>query len=578
MCGICGFYGRKDRPLLEAMAGVLAHRGPDDSGFYEDELMSLGHRRLSIIDLSPQGRQPMANEDNTIWLAFNGEIYNFRDLRAELEKKGHSFRSHTDSEVILHSYEEYGLECVDNLRGMFAFALWDTKKRRLVICRDRIGKKPLYYWQNGERLLFASEIKSLLCCREIPREVNRDGFYSFLAFQYVPGVETAVKNIFRVPPGNILIAENGTVKLREYWSIRKIVNSGEDNSPDQAVERMGHLLEESVRLRLVSDVPLGVLLSGGLDSSSITALISRGGVKSIRTFSAGFGEESDELKYARIVSREFNTEHREFIVRPDNLALTLKKIVWHMDEPIADGGAFATYMIAEVIKQYVKVILVGEGADELFAGYSWHRLAGPGFAFVPQALKSRAYFYLNTFYRGKKNHPDIYHGFEERFNLKGVRRDFLSRMMFFELENLLPNCLLMKVDKMTMAHSLEARAPFLDHKLIEFAAALPAGFKIRGCTNKYILRKFMEKKLPPEIVNRKKRGFLVPIAKWLNGELKEYAEDILLRKDSFSACAIGLERIRPLFAPQRGLRELENKIRLWRLLVFELWVNLNSLK
>ena len=578
MCGICGFYGRKDRPLLEAMAGVLAHRGPDDSGFYEDELMSLGHRRLSIIDLSPQGKQPMANEDNTVWLAFNGEIYNFRDLRAELEKKGHSFRSHTDSEVILHSYEEYGLECVDNLRGMFAFALWDTKKRRLVICRDRIGKKPLYYWQNGERLLFASEIKSLLCCREIPREVNRDGFYSFLAFQYVPGVETAVKNIFRVPPGNILIAENGTVKLREYWSIRKIVNSGEDNSPDQAVERMGHLLEESVRLRLVSDVPLGVLLSGGLDSSSITALISRGGVKSIRTFSAGFGEESDELKYARIVSREFNTEHREFIVRPDNLALTLKKIVWHMDEPIADGGAFATYMIAEVVKQYVKVILVGGGADELFAGYSWHRLAGPGFAFVPQALKSRAYFYLNTFYRGKKNHPDIYHGFEERFNLKGVRRDFLSRMMFFELENLLPNCLLMKVDKMTMAHSLEARAPFLDHKLIEFAAALPAGFKIRGCTNKYILRKFMEKKLPPEIVNRKKRGFLVPITKWLNGELKEYAEDILLRKDSFSACAIGLERIRPLFAPQRGLRELENKIRLWRLLVFELWVNLNSLK
>src|SRR3989338_6635270 len=578
MCGICGFYGRKDRPLLEAMAGVLIHRGPDDSGFYEDELVSLGHRRLSIIDLSPQGRQPMANEDNTVWLVFNGEIYNFQDLRAELENKGHSFRSHTDSEVILHSYEEYGLDCVDNFRGMFAFALWDTKKRRLVICRDRIGKKPLYYWQNGERLLFASEIKSLLCCREILREVNRDGFYSFLSFQYVPGVETAVKNIFRVPPGNMLIAENGTVKLREYWSIRKIVNSGGDISPDKAIERMGHLLEESVSLRLVSDVPLGVLLSGGLDSSSITALISRSGVKSIKTFSAGFGEESDEFKYARIVSGEFNAEHREFIVRPDNLSLMLKKIIWHMDEPIADGGAFATYMISEVVKEYVKVILVGEGADELFAGYSWHRLAGAGFALVPGAIKNRAYFYLNTFYRGKKNQPDIYHGFEERFNLKGVRRDFLSRMMFFELENLLPNCLLMKVDKMTMAHSLEARAPFLDHKLIEFAAALPAGFKIRGCTNKYILRKFMEKKLPPEIVNRKKRGFLVPITKWLNGELKEYAEDILLRKDSFSACAIGLERIRPLFVPQRGLRELENKIRLWRLLVFELWVNLNSLK
>ena len=575
MCGICGFYGRKNRPLLEAMAGVLAHRGPDDSGFYEDELMSLGHRRLSIIDLSPQGKQPIANEDNTVWLAFNGEIYNFRDLRAELEKKGHSFRSHTDSEVILHSYEEYGLDCVDNFRGMFAFALWDTKKRRLVICRDRIGKKPLYYWQDSRGLIFASEIKSLLCCRDIPRQVNQEGVYSFLAFQYVPGVETAVKNIFRVPPGNMLIAENGTVKLREYWSIRKIVNSKGDVTADKAVERMGHLLEESVRLRLVSDVPLGVLLSGGLDSSSITALISRIGVKSIRTFSAGFGEENDEFKYARTVSREFNTEHREFVVRPDNLALTLKKIVWHMDEPIADGGAFATYMIAEVVKQYVKVILVGEGADELFAGYSWHRLAGPGFAFVPEALKSRAYFYLNTFYRRKNKQPDIYKEFKRHFNPGVCRKDFLSRMMFFELENLLPDCLLMKVDKMTMAHSLEARAPFLDHKLVEWAAALPGEQKIRKSANKYILRKFMEDKLPAEIVNRKKRGFLVPITKWLNGGLKKYAEDILLRKDSFSACSLGLERIRPLFVPQRGLWELENKIRLWRLLVFELWFNLN---
>lgn len=563
---------------MEAMTGILVHRGPDDSGFYEDELVSLGHRRLSIIDLSSQGKQPMANEDNTVWLVFNGEIYNFRDLRVELEKKGHIFKSHTDSEVILHSYEEYGLECVDNFRGMFAFALWDNKRRRLVICRDRIGKKPLYYWQKGERLIFASEIKSLLCCQDIPREVNKDGFYSFLAFQYVPGVETAVKNIFRVPPGNMLIAENDRVMLREYWSIRKIVNSREDNSPDQAVERMGHLLEESVRLRLVSDVPLGILLSGGLDSSSIAALISRSGVKSIRTFSAGFGEESDEFKYARIVSREFNTEHREFIVRPDNLALTLKKIVWHMDEPIADGGAFATYMIAEVVKQYVKVILVGEGADELFAGYSWHRLASPGFAFVPEALKSRVYFYLNTFYRREKKQPDIYKEFKQRFNLGDCRRDFLSRMMFFELENLLPNCLLMKVDKMTMAHSLEARAPFLDHKLVELAAALPTEQKIRKSVNKYILRKFMEDKLPAEIVNRKKRGFLVPITKWLNGELKKYAEDMLLRKDSFSACALGLERIQPLFFRQRGLRELENKILLWRLLIFELWFDLNIRK
>jgi asparagine synthase (glutamine-hydrolysing) len=578
MCGICGFYGSKDRMLLEAMSGILAHRGPDDSGFYEDELVSLGHRRLSIIDLSPQGRQPMCNEDASVWLTFNGEIYNFRDLKGSLEAKGHIFRSHTDSEVILHSYEEYGLECVDNLRGMFAFALWDSKKRRLVICRDRIGKKPLYYWQSGERLIFASEIKSLLLCRDIPREINREGFYSFLAFQYVPGAETAVKNIFRVPPGNMLIAENGKVSLREYWSVSKIGNSKVDIPADKAIERMGTILEESVRLRLVSDVPLGVLLSGGLDSSAITALISRSGVKSIRTFSAGFGEESDEFKYARIVAKKYETEHIEFTVKPDNLALMLKKIVWHMDEPIADGGAFATYMISEVVKQYVKVILVGEGADELFAGYSWHRLAGGVFALLPESAKRRIYFYLNTFHRGKKNQPDIYKEFRGRFNFDGLRMDFLSRMMLFELENLLPNCLLMKVDKMTMAHSLEARAPFLDHKLIEFAAALPAEFKIRSSVNKYILRKFMENKLPAEIINRKKHGFLVPISKWLNGELKEYAENILLRQDSFSSGALGLERIRPLFCRQRGLRELENKILLWRLLVFELWFDLNIRK
>lgn len=575
MCGICGFYGIKDRRSLEAMSGVLVHRGPDDSGFYEDELVSLGHRRLSIIDLSRQGRQPIANENNTVWLAFNGEIYNFRPLRAELKEKGHIFKSHTDSEVILHSYEEYGLECVDNFRGMFAFALWDTRKKRLVICRDRIGKKPLYYWHSGEKLAFASEIKSLLCCRDIPREVNKDGFYSFLAFQYVPGMETAVKNVFRVPPGNMLIAENGRVTLREYWSIRKIVNSRVDIPADKAIERMGHLLEESVRLRLVSDVPLGVLLSGGLDSSAITALISRSGVKSIRTFSAGFGEENDEFKYARMVAQKYETEHIEFTVKPDNLAIMLKKVIWHMDEPIADGGAFATYMISEVVKQYVKVVLVGEGADELFAGYSWHRMAVGSFSLIPKAIKSRFYFYLNTFYRRRKNLPDIYKKFKNNFNLEGQRRDFLSRMMLFELENLLPDCLLMKVDKMTMAHSLEARAPFLDHKLVEFAVALPAGQKIRNSVNKYILRKFMENKLPPEIIGRKKHGFLVPITKWLNGELKEYAEQILLRQDSFSTQVLGLDNIRSLFTRTIGLQELENKILLWRLLVFELWFDLN---
>ena len=516
----------------------------------------------------------MCNEDKTIWLVFNGEIYNFRDLRSGLEAKKHIFKSHTDSEVILHSYEEYGIECVNDFRGMFAFALWDTKRRRLIICRDRIGKKPLYYWHNGEKLIFASEIKSLIRSSEIPRVVNMDGFYSFLAFQYVPGIETAIKNIFRVPPANMLIMEDGNIKLREYWSVKKNTDIHCKDSHEKAIARMGGILEEAVSIRLVSDVPLGVLLSGGLDSSSIVALISRSGAKDIKTFSVGFGEKDDELKYAKIVSERFSTEHREFVVSPDNLAVMLEKIVWSMDEPIADGGAFATYMVAEIVKQYVKVILVGEGADELFGGYSWHRLSSPYFGFVPEVVKKRLYFYLNTFYKKGENQPDIYKGFEKLFSLKGKSPDFLSAMTLFELSSLLPNCLLMKVDKMTMAHSLEARAPFLDHKLIELAVSLPPNFKIRNFTNKYILRKFMEKKLPPEIVNRKKRGFLVPVGKWLSGELRSYARDSLISKNGFSAQMLGLGKIESLFKPRKGLGALENKILLWRLLIFELWVSL----
>lgn len=575
MCGICGFYGIRNRHLLESMTAVLSHRGPDAEGFYEDDFVSLGHRRLSIIDLSPQGKQPMCNEDGTIWLVFNGEIYNFQDLRNGLEAKGHIFKSRTDSEAIIHAYEENGLECVENFRGMFAFALWDTNKKRLVICRDRIGKKPLYYWWNGERLIFASELKSLIRCQEISKTVNLEGFHAFLAFQYIPGVETAIEDIKRVPAGHMLILENGNMRQREYWSIKKITNICWQGSEKKALNEIHNRLQESVSMRLISDVPLGVFLSGGLDSSSIVALMSKSGMKSIKTFSVGFGERSDELKYAKIVSKEFNTEHREFIVNPNSLIGSLEKIVWYMDEPIADGGAFATYMVSEIVKQYVKVVLVGEGADELFGGYSWHKLASPYFNFIPRTIKKHFYFYLNTFYRGWKDNCDIYKRFEGLFNSENRHQDFLSEMTFFEMGNLLPNCLLMKVDKMTMAHSLEARVPFLDHTIVEFAVNLPAAFKIRNFTqDKYILRKCMDKMLPHEIAKRKKHGFLIPVRKWLRGELKGYVHDLLINKNSFSAQVIGLERLKVLTAPQRGLKALEHSIMLWRLLIFELWIGL----
>lgn len=571
MCGICGFYGFKDEVLLNKMCQTIQHRGPDQSGMYISDKASLGHRRLSIIDLSENGKQPMTNEDRSLYLIFNGEIYNFQSLRDGLLKKGHNFKSSSDSEVILHSYEEKGLGCVEDFRGMFSFAMWDSKRDRLILCRDRLGKKPLYYWWNGKRLVFASEIKSLMECSYIDKEVNMDGYSNYLAFQYVPGAETIVKNVYRLPPGHMLILEHDNITVKRYWNLYDIKPQSWSGSEAEACEKLKELLAESVSLRLISDVPVGVLLSGGLDSSSVVAMMSVAGAKEIKTFSVGFGEKDDELGYAKIIAERFQTDHHEFTIKPDNLMNLLEKIVWHLDEPIADGGAFATFLVSEVVKDYVKVILVGEGADELFCGYSWHKMASPYFDFFPKAVKKRLYFYLNTFYRGWENYPVVYKKFEDMFDAGDGSGDFLSMMSFFEMQNLLPNCLLMKVDKMTMAHSIEARAPFLDHKLLEFVVALPREYKINGLTGKYILRKAMEGILPQEIVERKKRGFLIPLDKWMESGLKWYANEVLMDDSSFSKNFLGNEMLCKLFRPQRGLRRIEYNILLWRLLIFEVW-------
>lgn len=570
MCGICGFHGFRDDSLLDRMCSSIKHRGPDQEGLYIEDKVSLGHKRLSIIDLSSYGKQPMTNEDESLWLSYNGEIYNFQDLMSDLKSKGHTFKSHTDSEVILHSYEEKGTECVSNFRGMFAFALWDKGRNRLVLCRDRFGEKPLYYWWDGKRFVFASEIKALLECQYIPREVNKEGFYSYLAFQYVPGIETAIKNVYRVPPAHMLILENNTITFLKYWDINTINTETWRGSEQEALENLRLLLKESVNMRLVSDVPLGVLLSGGLDSSSVVSLMSDTGAENIKTFSVGFGEKGDELEYAKSVSRKFGTEHREFIIRPTNLIKTLDKIVWHLDEPIADGGAFATFLVSEIVRDYVKVILVGEGADELFGGYSWHKLGSPYLDLIPKLVKKRLYFYLNTLYRGWDNASDVYKRFEELFCMNN-RKSFLYNMSLFEINNLLPNCLLMKVDKMTMAHSIEARAPFLDHKLVEFVFALQRNYKIRGITGKYILRRVMKDSLPQEILERKKRGFLVPLDRWLEGGLSEYAKEVLTDKHAFSKEFLEKEWLLDLFKPRRGLVGLEYRVILWRLFIFEIW-------
>ena len=572
MCGICGFYGFKDDDVLEKMCHAIRHRGPDQAGTYTSDNVSLGHRRLSIIDLSTHGRQPISNEDESLWLTYNGEIYNFQELRSDLESKGHVFKSHTDSEVILHAYEEKGLECIDDFQGMFAFALWDSGRDRLILCRDRLGIKPLYYWWDGKKLVFASEIKSIIKYPNLPRKVNLEGFYSFLAFQYVPGEETAIKNVYRLPPAHMLVLESGNIVLKEYWNLGSAEIESWKGSEQEALDHLGELLTKSVDMRLISDVPLGVLLSGGLDSSSIVASMVDSGMSTVKTFSVGFGENNDELKYAGIVSRYFNTEHHEFIIRPKDLADTLERIVWHLDEPLADGGAFATFLVSEVVKNHVKVVLVGEGADELFGGYSWHKLASRYLSVAPEVIKKKIYFYLNTFYKPLNGLPDRYGYFSALFDNENLdRKSFLSKMSNFEIKSLLPNCLLMKVDKMTMAHSIEARVPFLDHTLLEFVSTLPKSYKVHGLTGKYILRKAMKGRLPKEILERRKRGFMIPLDRWMEEGLREHAREVLKDSSSFSKELLGEKRLQELFTTHRGLKGIESRVLLWRFLIFEVW-------
>ena len=572
MCGICGFYGFRDDVLIERMCKVLAHRGPDQEGKYTSENVSLGHRRLSIIDLSDRGRQPLTNEDETLWLVCNGEIYNFQELRSALRERGHIFYSDSDSEVILHSYEEKGLQCVDDFRGMFSFALWDSKEKMFILARDRVGIKPLYYFEDGGKFLFASEIKSILEDKRIEREVDYHSYYSYLAFQTTLGEDTMFKNIKKLAPGHILIYKNRKITLKKYWDLPLAEDTGYQKSERHCADRVYELLGESVKMRLMSDVPLGVLLSGGLDSSSIVALMSQSVNQPIKTFSVGFNQPDDELGYARLVADHFKTDHRELMIKPHDLVRVLEKIVWHMDEPLADGGAISTYLVAEQVKEHVKVILVGEGGDEIFGGYSWHNLGMPFFKFIPEAVKLRLYFYLTTFYRKKRaQNKNMYREFKSLFRELNKSKDPLLRLTSFEIKCLLPNSLLMKVDKMTMAHSLEARVPFLDHELVEYSTVIPSGHKIRRLTGKYILRQAMRELLPHEIVKRPKHGFLVPLNSWLKNELKEYAQELLLSPESHARKFFPEKEIRSLFVKRSKLKDIENTSLLWRLLVFEVW-------
>lgn len=580
MCGICGIIahnrnGSVSEDVLRRMCAVMKHRGPDDEGVYIDNKgfsAGLGHRRLKIIDLTEAGRQPMANEDGSLWLVLNGEIYNYPQLRKDLKDKGHQFRSNTDAEVVLHLYEDFAENCLSYLRGMFAFAIWDEKQGKLFLARDRLGKKPLIYYYDSHHLCFASEFSALLASGLIDKSINFKAIDQYLTFGYVPAPATIYKGIFKMLPGHYAIFQKGKLNIQKYWALdysHKIAIS----EKEAAQELIRHL-KEAVKLRLVSDVPLGVFLSGGLDSSTVTALMSQLANK-IKTFSIGFDESDfNELEYARTIARRFSTDHREFMVEPKALEV-LPLLVERYGEPYADSSAIPTYYVAKETKKYVTVALNGDGGDESFAGYdryqamvlahSYNRL--PAFfrdglrrasiSLVPNGLnfkkrrKRLRRFFENAslpFYSRYCRWVCIINDIEknklysERFKNQlnnGKPADWLrdypnlssdmelvDRLMAIDIKTNLANDLLVKMDIASMANSLETRSPFLDHKLMEFVAKLPAKYKLKTFVKKYILKKAIKDFIPKENLHRRKMGFAVPVGEWFRADLKDFLCDI----------------------------------------------------
>ena len=621
MCAICGILNFNpadtvDANVMAGMAETLVHRGPDDDGFLIDGQAGLGFRRLSIIDREG-GHQPILNEDGSAAIVFNGEIYNYRDLAASLTASGHVFSTRSDTETILHAYEEHGEDCVNLLRGMFAFAIWDRNKRKLVIARDRVGIKPLYYYQNGRFLAFASEIKALFQIAGIPCDVDPEALDQYLALRYVPGPRTMFRNIFRLQPGHMLVADPSGVRIRKYWDFEF---NQQSISPAEAREKFEHLIEESVRMHLVAEVPLGVALSGGLDSSALLALMSKirgadGGSTRIKTFSVGYEEssaeerESSEFEYARMAATAFGSEHYEYRLSAKAFEEFIPRLVWHLDEPLADPSCIPLHYISKLAREHITVILSGEGADEILAGYNIYgrmlamnrmneripqmgRLAPMLAKFAPSE-KLRRYVRMSG-----QSIEDRYRGVCKGFGTESLNhligadrtqaagqsideiyrshfRDVaaaspLNRMLYVDAKVWLPDDLLLKADKMTMANSLELRVPFLDHRLIEFAGTLPDNLKIGKEGPKTLLRQAMRGILPNPILDRPKKGFPVPLSSWLRGPLRQFTRENLMATQS--ACRSWLDSgtvERMLTEHERG--KVDRSQELWALLVFEFW-------
>jgi asparagine synthase (glutamine-hydrolysing) len=616
MCGIAGIVSRADQRVeaatIHRMCQAIVHRGPDDEGIFVKHSTGFGMRRLSIIDLTG-GHQPVFNEDRSVWVVFNGEIYNFQQLRSELESAGHRFSTNSDTEVIVHLYEEMGRDCVHKLRGMFAFALYDERRRKALIARDRLGEKPLHYAFDGERLLFASEIKSILAVAPELAQTDRQALRQYIQFAYIPDPATSFLGIKKLPPGHLLELEDGKLCVSQYWDLPEYGTHSPANE-EECLEELEYRLSEAVTMRLIADVPLGAFLSGGADSSTIVALMARASSRPVKTFSIGFRQkEFDETSYARLVAQKFGTEHHELILEPD-VVNSVETITRSLEEPFGDASALPTYYVSCLARQHVTVALSGDAGDEIFAGYDRYRVCLRDRSFswipawtrriyrehihqlVPRRAPGRSLSYsislpwqeryledvsLRPVQRqmallsedfmtpapGEPDPFDLFRGYME----SAPTQDPLSRLLYLDSKTYLPADILTKVDRMSMLTSLEARAPMVDHVFLEWATGLTSKWKMRGGQQKYILRKLAERVgVPKEALYRPKQGFALPLVHWTRHELKDLILTVLLEPRTLQRGYFNPRGVRQLL--DEHFRSRRNHAgRIWRLLMFELW-------
>ncbi len=627
MCGICGLiYSDPQRTpapgLLEAMTQVIQHRGPDDEGQFIDGPIGLGSRRLSIVGLG-DGHMPMSSDDRRVWVVYNGELYNHPDIKKRLTAKGHRYRTGADTESFIHLYREYGDEFLEQTQGMFSLALWDADRQKLILARDRLGIKPLYYQWDRKALRFGSEIKSILCDAEVPREIEPEALNFYLAYLSAPAPYSMFKGIKKLLPGEMLIYRDGEITCRPFWNPRESIQSTQERSPQAMTAELAQRLRDTVNGHLLSDVPLGAFLSGGIDSSILVAIMSEFLGPGFKTFSIGFEGHSlfDETPHARLIAEKFQTEHHEEILSPNHLLDAIDDITWQLDEPLADSSCLPVYFVSKLAARHVKVVLSGDGGDEVFAGYrkyqaehfrrycSW--LPEPALRLLSRSLvsripESRSGYWMDylrqvkKFFRGLDPDPFERHlkwaihfedairapllrpeilesiDFERPYRFRRERFDELddtsdlNRMLWVDLRHGLPADMLMKVDRMSMLHSLEVRVPFLDHRFVEFGFSLPDSVKLRGKTTKWILKEAFGGVLPPNIIHRRKHGFDVPVGEWFKNDLRETIEDICSESTVNRRGLFNPRQVRQIISDhQDGVRDYNNQ--LWMLLSLELW-------